>query len=155
MFRRIGDFVEAYEALTRGSAPLFAALTDDILDQPVSPGHRTLGEIAWHIVVTIPEMMNRTGLALVSVDHRSSAPATAAEIVDGYAAATEELLDAVKANWHDDSLLAMDRMYGEAWPRGRTLAILMMHEAHHRGQMTVLLRQAGARMAKLPRDQGG
>jgi uncharacterized damage-inducible protein DinB len=34
-------------------------------------------------------------------------------------------------------------MYGEHWPRGLTLQALVFHEIHHRGAMTVLMRQAG------------
>lgn len=34
-------------------------------------------------------------------------------------------------------------MYGEIWARGLTLFYLITHQAHHRGQMTVLMRQAG------------
>lgn len=34
-------------------------------------------------------------------------------------------------------------MYGEQWPKGLVLSILIAHQTHHRGQMTVLMRQAG------------
>ena len=34
-------------------------------------------------------------------------------------------------------------MYGMTWKRGTTLSLLINHQAHHRGQMTVLMRQAG------------
>jgi uncharacterized damage-inducible protein DinB len=34
-------------------------------------------------------------------------------------------------------------MYGDEWPRGQALSALVLHQAHHRGQMTVLMRQAG------------
>jgi hypothetical protein len=34
-------------------------------------------------------------------------------------------------------------MYGDTWTRGMVLEALIRHEAHHRGQMTVLMRQAG------------
>jgi len=37
-------------------------------------------------------------------------------------------------------------MYGEKWARGVTLHILLVHEIHHRGQMTVLMRQAGLKV---------
>jgi uncharacterized damage-inducible protein DinB len=37
-------------------------------------------------------------------------------------------------------------MYGEKWKRGVTLTVLVTHQAHHRGQMTVLMRQAGLRV---------
>ncbi|MDM7920662.1 MAG: DinB family protein, partial [Pyrinomonadaceae bacterium] len=46
-------------------------------------------------------------------------------------------------NWNDDTLLQEDNMYGETWTRGLTLFYLMAHQADHRGQMTVLMRQAG------------
>jgi uncharacterized damage-inducible protein DinB len=34
-------------------------------------------------------------------------------------------------------------MYGEKWTRAMALRALIQHEVHHRGQMTVLMRQAG------------
>ena len=34
-------------------------------------------------------------------------------------------------------------MYGMKWARGLTLQMLIVHQAHHRGQMTVLMRHAG------------
>ena len=37
-------------------------------------------------------------------------------------------------------------MYGEPWQRALTLAILVAHQTHHRGQMTVLMRQAGLKV---------
>jgi len=37
-------------------------------------------------------------------------------------------------------------MYGETWKRGMTLLYLMLHQAHHRGQITVLMRQAGLKV---------
>ena len=37
-------------------------------------------------------------------------------------------------------------MYGQRWTRGFTLHALLEHQIHHRGQMTVLMRQAGLRV---------
>lgn len=34
----------------------------------------------------------------------------------------------------------------EAWLNGGSLRYTIMHQAHHRGQMTVLMRQAGLRV---------
>jgi uncharacterized damage-inducible protein DinB len=50
------------------------------------------------------------------------------------------------AAWTDATLEVEDDMYGERWPRGLTLQALIVHQAHHRGQMTVLMRQAGLRV---------
>jgi uncharacterized damage-inducible protein DinB len=47
-------------------------------------------------------------------------------------------------------------MYGEDWLNGLTLRILISHEIHHRGQMTVVMRQAGLRVPDIygpTRDQ--
>jgi uncharacterized damage-inducible protein DinB len=40
-------------------------------------------------------------------------------------------------------------MYGMKWPRGTTLYILLSHEIHHRGQMSVLMRQAGLKLPSI------
>lgn len=144
MFRRVSDFVTAYQHLVTNTDRLLAGITDEMLDQAVADGHRTIREIAWHIVVTVPEMMNRTGLGLGSVDGHALPPATAREIRDGYLAVTKELIQGVQTQWNDDTLTKTDDMYGEPWPRGVTLSALMSHEGHHRGQLTVLMRQAGA-----------
>lgn len=146
MYRTIEDFIEAYETLSEGTLKIFEQLTDGNLDQSVEEGHRTLRQIGWHIVVTVPEMMRLTGLPLSSVDQELPPPDTPAEIVDGYEMVTAELLEAVKANWNDDSLVQVDDMYGQKWERGLSLTSLIHHEIHHRGQMTVLLRQAGCKV---------
>jgi uncharacterized damage-inducible protein DinB len=70
-------------------------------------------------------------------------PAAAAEIADAYAAASESVGIAVRAGWKDADLPGEVEMYGEKWARGQALLALIAHEAHHRGQMTVLMRQAG------------
>ena len=146
MVRRIDDFLKTYQTLMDGTGRVFDMLTDENLNQTVTDGHRSLGQIAWHIVATIAEMMGRTGLRITSIDHGSPPPASASAIVSGYRATSTELIDAIRTNWDDDSLLQTDDMYGERWPRGLTLAALVHHEIHHRAQMTVLLRQSGQRV---------
>jgi uncharacterized damage-inducible protein DinB len=73
----------------------------------------------------------------------------AADIVDGYGKVTTELVDAVKNHWDDDALTKVDDMFGQKLARGASLSALISHEIHHRGQMTVLLRQAGCRVPGL------
>ena len=52
------------------------------------------------------------------------------------------LLDQVGDKWTDAALKVEDERYGEKWERGFTLYVLLVHEVHHRGQVTVLMRQA-------------
>jgi uncharacterized damage-inducible protein DinB len=74
--------------------------------------------------------------------HKEPVPA-AAKIAGAYETTARSLLEAIKKEWTDATLSVVDDMYGEKWPRGLTLQILIDHEVHHRGQMTVLMRQAG------------
>ena len=34
-------------------------------------------------------------------------------------------------------------MYGEHWSKGTVLRVLINHQSHHRGQMTVIMRMLG------------
>jgi uncharacterized damage-inducible protein DinB len=146
MFSQIGDFLEAWEKESASTQKLMNELTDASLSQMVAEGHRTLGKIAWHIVTTIPEMMDLVGLKVGSVDAKAPVPRSAAEMQKGYAAVSSNVSEQVKAGWTDQTLTISDDMYGEKWPRGLTLKILIDHQTHHRGQMTVLMRQAGLRV---------
>jgi uncharacterized damage-inducible protein DinB len=142
MFRKITDFEEAWKEESGNTEKIFGALTDEAAATAVSEGHRTLARMAWHIACTISEMMGQTGMK-VSLNHEAPVPATVAEIQAAYKQAAAELIEQVKKNWDDESLLTEDEMYGMKWKRGLTLSILLKHEIHHRGQMTVLMRQAG------------
>ncbi len=146
MFTKLDHFFAAFESGRQANANVFGALTDGSLGQAVAEGHRTLGGMAWHIVTTIPEMMTHTGLELSSLDARSMPPESADAIKEGYETAAAELVAAIRERWTDEDLAVVDEMYGQQWPRGMTLAILIHHEIHHRGQMTVLMRQAGLKV---------
>lgn len=149
MYRKLSDFLDDYRYLVEGTTKSFALLTDENLGKSVAGGHRTLGQIAWHIVTTIPEMMSRTGLGLSSVDFKSPPPDSAKAVTEAYRSASSELMETVRSKWNDGTLEEMDDMYGEQWPRGKSLAALVHHEIHHRGQVTVLLRQAGQKVPGL------
>lgn len=143
MFTRIEHFKANWAYESEATLKVLRALTDASLAQAVTPGRRTLGRIGWHLVLTIPEMLGQAGLALDGPGENAPVPASAGEIVAAYEKASASLLAQVGAAWSDDSLQIVDAMYGEQWKRGFTLLALVNHQAHHRGQMTVLLRQAG------------
>jgi len=67
-------------------------------------------------------------------------------MVARYAVAPAALATEIETKWEDATLLEEDDMYGQRWKRGATLQALILHQAHHRGQMTVLMRQAGLRV---------
>ena len=143
MIRTIADFEETWKNERESSTKVMKALTDASLAQRVSTDGRSLGRIAWHIVQTLGEMGRQTGLAMQVADEHTPQPATAAAIADAYDAGAEALAKAVRTTWTDAELPVEIDMYGQKWARGFALAGLIAHEVHHRGQMTVLMRQAG------------
>jgi len=143
MYASVDAFLKDWEEESSRTVKLLDALTDPSLAQRVGPEDRTLGRIAWHIVTTLPELMGRVGLKISSVSESAPVPGTAAEVSKTYKAAAAELASEIKQSWTDETLQVEDNMYGHTWRRAQTLEVLVRHQIHHRGQMTVLMRQAG------------
>lgn len=146
MYRKIQDFHGDWAYETEATVKVFEALTDESLRQKVYPEGRTLGRIAWHIIQTLPEMCGRTGLAVVGPGETDPVPESAKEIAARFGEAAESLGQQVQEAWTDADLEVEDEMYGEMWKRGQSLRALVGHQTHHRGQMTVLMRQAGLKV---------
>ncbi|WP_421102408.1 DinB family protein [Sporosarcina psychrophila] len=143
MFKTIEEFLINWGHESESTQKILNTLTDKSLDQEVSAEDRTLGRIAWHIVTTLGEMMSRTGLDFEANPHDAAVPTSAVEIAGAYRSTNEAMVAAIKEQWTDESLAELKEMYGEQWTIGTVLGILTAHQTHHRGQMTVLMRQAG------------
>ena len=128
---------------TKSTLKIFRTLTDASLGQKVTPDGRSLGFLAWHITLALGEMGGRTGLHIAGPAEDAPMPACAKEIAGAYLTAAHSVVDEVKNHWTDATLNEEVEMYGQRWKRGFALASLLRHQTHHRGQMTVLMRQAG------------
>jgi len=143
MFRRVDDFLRAWERERAGTSKILERLDDGSLSRAVAADSRTLGRLAWHLTTTLGEMMARTGHEIAGPAHDAPVPESATAIARAYETASKAVADHVGSAWTDASLDVLDDMYGEKWPRGMTLFALITHQTHHRAQMTVLMRQAG------------
>lgn len=143
MLRKIEDFQKDWEYEAEMTGKILNALTDESLGQKVCEDGRTLGFLGWHLTQTLGEMPGKVGLKVDAPSFDQECPERASEIASAYEKAAKSVADEIKANWTDETLLETDEMYGETWARGLTLFYLIAHQAHHRGQMTVLMRQAG------------
>jgi uncharacterized damage-inducible protein DinB len=143
MYRKIKDFNNAWTYESDITTKLFNNLTDESLNQKVTEDGRTLGFLAWHIVLTLGELLGKTGLEIDCPPEDAGVPTSAAEITETFTRAAESVAEQVTANWTDETLEIEDEMYGMTWKRGVALSALINHQAHHRGQVTVLMRQAG------------
>ena len=146
MLRTIEDFQKDWKYETEATVKVLRTLTDDSLSQRVCDGGRELGLLAWHLTLTVGEMLGHAGLKIDAPAQTDTCPTQAAIIAEAYEEAAKSVGEEVSANWTDETLLQTDNMYGDTWARGLTLFLLITHQAHHRGQMTVLMRQAGLKV---------
>ena len=146
MFHSIDEFIKLWEHEANSTQKILDSLTDQSLSQPVTPEGRTLGRLAWHVVTSLHEMMSRTGLQFEGAHHDAPLPVSAQKIAYSYRTTNQNMMKAIREQWNDESLNQLDDMYGEKWPKSLTLSVLNSHQIHHRGQMTVLMRQAGLKV---------
>ena len=145
MFSTIDDFLKSWKYESEATLKVFHNLTDASLAQRVTPDGRTLGFIAWHITVSMPELFGSARVPLpVTLDKEE--PSSAAAISDAYEKCARAVAEVVRVAWTDEQLRDEIPMYGMSWAKGAVLVSLIVHQAHHRGQMTVLMRQAGLKV---------
>ncbi|WP_018754520.1 DinB family protein [Paenibacillus terrigena] len=143
MYQSLQSFMEEYRLESASTQKLLDALTDASLKQEVAPGYRSLGQLAWHLVHNDEGMLLSMGLKFEAPAANSELPISASAIADAYRSVSTGLLHALESQWTDANLQEKNNMYGQIWPNGLTLNIYLKHEIHHRGQLTILMRQAG------------
>ncbi|MBP3966436.1 DinB family protein [Paenibacillus lignilyticus] len=148
MFRTVKDFIEDYKDESQGTQKLLDLLTDESLTQAVGEGRRTIGQLAWHLIHDDTGMLRRIGLDFKAPAAKSEPPQSAAVIAATYRETAASILEAA-SQWSDEKLLESHNIFGEVWENGLTMQLFIKHEVHHRGQLTVLMRQAGLPVAGL------
>jgi uncharacterized damage-inducible protein DinB len=143
MYRTIRDFLADWQYETRGTAKLLSTITDDLRTQRIHPDVRSLERLAWHLTQTLTEMGHRAGLFVDDLLEHEKMPATIAELAVIYESYASQIGKAVHSKWTDSALTENVEMYGEQWTKGTVLRVLISHQSHHRGQMTVIMRMLG------------
>jgi uncharacterized damage-inducible protein DinB len=88
-------------------------------------------------------MMKTAGMPAGTAEESNPQPDTAAKIINEYKKASENLIEKIEREWSDSVLKEKVNMYGEMWTKGTVLKVLIIHQIHHRAQITVLMRLAG------------
>ncbi|NOU90424.1 hypothetical protein GC102_32495 [Paenibacillus sp. LMG 31460] len=143
MFATVESFIKEYQQESATTQQLLDALTDESLQQPQAEGYRTLGFIAWHLVHNDKGMLHMAGLKFEAPSASSEPPSHAAAIADAYRATSQGIIEAVRTQLTDAKLQEVVHMFGMQWTISETLYNYVKHEIHHRGQLTILMRQAG------------
>lgn len=146
MYTAVSHFINEWNQEAVSTQKVLDALTDEALQQRVSPEDRTLGEIAWHIVASTPGMLMEFGVTVKSSLNEADLPTSAREIAETFRGVSAETSAAINEQWTDQSLSETKSVFGMDLPRAVMLNMLNKHIIHHRGQMTVLMRQAGLKV---------
>lgn len=140
MYRKIEDFISDWNSEKESTIKIFSKVTEDIKSFKPNENIRSLERLAWHITQTITEMPANAKILESDVLENKPIPDSIAQIIEIYEEQSEELTKAIKDKWSDDELNDTTEIYGEQWKKTKILSILVKHQIHHRGQMTILMR---------------
>ena len=145
-YNTIEEFIKDWEFEAQATLKVLSNLTDESLNTKVYDDGRTLGFIAWHIAVTIYDSFSKVGVFLPVNEISDDYPVFAEIIYNSYDKLSKSLVWSINLNWNDDSLSEEVDFYGEKLTISQVLDTMIKHQIHHRGQMTVLMRQAGLKV---------
>ncbi|MFJ7753986.1 DinB family protein [Peribacillus muralis] len=143
MYRSISDFIKEWNKEANLTQNVLDSLTDDALTQQVYAEGRTLGRIAWHVTTNIPDYLTHFGFKVDRVEDEESVPASARKIAATFKDISSHAAQIIEQQWTDESLEQMQAAFGRQESNAEILMGLIKHIVHHRGQMTVLMRQTG------------
>lgn len=143
MYRNITDFLTDWQLEAASTNRVLENITEETKGIKVHPNIRTLERLAWHITQTITEMGTKARLFEEDALEHLPAPANFKEVTAAHQKYNALLADAVSTRWTNDTLNEEVNMYGQVWTKGTILDVLVKHEAHHRSQMTVIMRMVG------------
>ncbi len=146
MYSKVSEFIDDWKYESESTLKVFENLTNDTLDFKSNNIVRSPGRLAWHSVTTLGEMVHRTGLNFDATPEDAPLPTAVKEICDEYKRSSDGMLNAVKKEWKDESLLEEVNLYGQNWKKGKVLSVLVNHQTHHRGQLTVIMRLTGLKV---------
>ena len=145
MYRVAEDFVQDWAIASKGALKVMQAIPDDKMDVAIVEGHNSLGWLAWHLVSVAGAFGHFAGLQIPAPGPDMPQPKAMTEIIEMY----EMVIEAYKK---EVAILTVEQMleevpaFGGMMKRGQLLRVVITHQTHHTGQMTVLLRQAGLKV---------
>ncbi|RCX23807.1 putative damage-inducible protein DinB [Fontibacillus phaseoli] len=143
-YRSIHEFLEDWSQEEALTLKVLETLTDESLQQSVSATQaRTLGDLGWHLTSALGAMLAAAGLQIDGPDYTASKPDSASDILEGYRRMSDAVANAVKQQWSNEKLSESLLLFGfMKTTYSGVLNTVVRHQIHHRGQMTILMRQA-------------
>lgn len=146
MFTTVNDFLQEWKQEAAVTQKVLDALTDESLKQEVAADLYSIGSVAWHVTGATYYFPAQLGITFEVPDLRKEAPTSASEISETYKTVSTRLSEAVSEQVSDEKMNEMVNLFGMDMPVQAVFRLLIQHQAHHRGQLTVLMRQAGLKV---------
>ena len=143
MYVTILDFIKEWNREAMLTQNVLDGLTDESLKKQVYPEGRTLGRIAWHLTTNIPDYLTHFGLNIDGIKNAENVPTSAKEIAETFKEVSSLVAQIIEKQWTDKSIEQIQEAFGRQESNAQILMGLIKHIVHHRGQITVLMRQAG------------
>lgn len=143
MFRKLEDFYRIWAYESASTLKMFDAIPADRFKNTGSENIRSIARLSWHITESIAEMFAHAGLTIDGIKDASNEANDIEKLKAEYKKASQSLVEELKKHWTDDMMEDKKMMYGDEWEKGIILSVLIRHQTHHRGQLSVLLREEG------------
>ncbi len=143
MYTSVAEFVEDWGRESASSLKVMRALTDASLSRRSDPEANTLGKVAWHMVIMIGASGSAAGLEVTAPQRGTEPPASASRIADAFETAAHTMGEQASKKLSDAQLASEISLWGRTMTIAASFQGLVRHLIHHRGQMTVLMREAG------------
>lgn len=146
MFCTIEDFVTTWHRESNFTLTIFHHLTDDSLNIQLLPGYRTIGGLSNHLIESLYKFVRQSGLSEAA---QPAACSSVVELVRTYTSLSTGFLRLLQSSWTNTMLEDRIPVFGKEWTRKFSLSMLILHQTHHRAQITVLMRMANLKVPGL------
>ena len=143
MFRKLEDFYRVWAYESEGTLKMFNAIPADHFKNTGSENIRSIARLAWHISESIAEMFHHAGLPVKGIADASKESNDIEKLKAEYKLSSDSLVEELKRHWTDDMLEDKVNMYGQEWDKGLVLSVIIRHQTHQRGQLSILIREEG------------
>ncbi|MDX2129911.1 MAG: DinB family protein [Chloroherpetonaceae bacterium] len=147
------QLIKLLEEESKMTERVLSVLKDTVLPVQISNNTRPIGQLAWHIVYTVGEMLSKTGLKVEGYTETlpSEIPVgtTVSELLTLYKQFINSAIISLKDSFPDEKLFESINLYGEDWTRAYAIEAMVRHEIHHRAQLIFLLRAVGFKVPGL------
>ena len=143
MYKTIAEFVDDWTKESAITLKVLRALTDASLKQKSDPAGNTLGKLSWDMAVMLGVTGTAVGLEVAAPARGTEPPNSAKSMADSYQTAAHSFGEQASTKLKDEQLSSEITYFGRSLTRASALQGLIRHQVHHRGQMTILMREAG------------